>query len=82
MPLPDDPRPQDTVLGAIRLKKNQQLHLRRRVVGDLPVMLEFSKYNAESGKYGLTTPFEDDPRVIKNLISLLQHHLDTGYPDV
>ena len=69
----------DTVLGKIHLTDDQQLHLRKRELAGVPTMLEVSQFNTELGAYRLATPFPDDPRVLRLLISLLSHHLETAH---
>ncbi|MFE9834018.1 hypothetical protein ACFYP4_02545 [Streptomyces sp. NPDC005551] len=72
--------PNDTVIGKIRITDDQQLHLRRRELGgEIPPFLDLAQFNTQGGGYRLATPFPDDPRVVRQIISLLQHHLETTH---
>lgn len=76
---PSDVPLKDTVLGMIKIAEDQQLHVRRRELDGLPPFLDLAQFNTQGGGYRLAAPFPDDPQVIRKLISLLQHHLDTAH---
>jgi hypothetical protein len=65
-------------LGAIRVTDTQQLRLRRRTLEGVKPMLELSNWNPDVG-YHLNSPFPDDPRILRQLISLFQHTLEAGH---